>query len=104
MSFLVRLLEFYRSPCFKVLIGEIYFKKNSELMLIVCGSISAWIDKNILISTGFVGRIDLELTLHELSLFECNEFWGERKEQISAYEKFKILSLTGGIPRYLEII
>ena len=24
-----------------------FFKKNSELMLIVCGSISAWIDKNI---------------------------------------------------------
>lgn len=81
-----------------------YFKKNPELILIVCGSISSWIDKNILMSTGFVGRVDLELTLHELSLFECNKFWGKRREQISAYEKFKILSVTGGIPRYLEII
>lgn len=81
-----------------------FFKKNPELILIVCGSISSWIDKNILVSTGFVGRIDLELTLHELPLCECNEFWGKRKKQIAAYEKFKILSLTGGIPRYLEII
>jgi len=81
-----------------------YFKKNPQLILIVCGSVSSWIDKNILSSTGFVGRIDLVISLGELSLSECNQFWGKQTKNISAYEKFKILSITGGVPRYLENI
>lgn len=81
-----------------------YFKKNPNLILIICGSVSSWIEKNILSSTGFVGRIDLVITLEELSLFECNQFWGKQGKNISSYEKFKILSVIGGVPRYLENI
>jgi AAA+ ATPase superfamily predicted ATPase len=81
-----------------------YLKKNPKLILVLCSSVSMWVEKNILSSTGFVGRIDLALSLDELSLPECNAFWGARKEQISSFEKFKILSVTGGVPRYLEII
>lgn len=83
---------------------DLHFKKNSQLILVLCSSISSWIEENVLNSSGFVGRIDLTLTLKELFLYECNLFWGSRKDQISAYEKFKILSTTGGIPRYLESI
>jgi hypothetical protein len=50
-------------------------------------------------STGFVGRISYTLTLEELPLSDCNRFW---PSDISAYEKFKLLSVTGGIPKYLE--
>lgn len=81
-----------------------HFKKNPQLILIVCGSVSSWIEKNILSSTGFVGRIDLVITLEELGLPECNQFWGRHTQNISPYEKFKILSVTGGVPRYLENI
>lgn len=81
-----------------------YFSKNPELILIVCGSVSSWIEKNILSSTGFVGRIDLVMSVEELSLPECNEFWGKQGKMISAYEKFKVLSVMGGVPRYLEYI
>jgi hypothetical protein len=70
--------------------------------MIISGSNSAWINKNILSSTGFFGRVSLRLLLEELSLPECNMFWEGRSGTISAYEKFKILSVTGGIPRYLE--
>ena len=62
---------------------------------------AVWIEKNILSSTGFVGRISLNLTLRELPLSDCNQFW---PKNISAYEKFKLLSVTGGIPKYLEEI
>lgn len=81
---------------------DLYFKKNPELLLFLCGSSSAWIEKNILASTGFVGRISFRLTLNELTLPECAKFWPQIPGQISAYEKLKILSVTGGIPRYLE--
>ena len=83
---------------------DLQLKKNAELILVLCGSVSSWIEKNILGSTGFVGRIDLTITLDELSLQECNEFWGAQKGRWSAYEKFKVLGITGGVPRYLEII
>ncbi|MFS8564237.1 MAG: ATP-binding protein [Rhabdochlamydiaceae bacterium] len=79
-----------------------YFKKNPQFVMVLSGCNSAWISKNILSSTGFFGRISLRLVLEELSLSECNAFWKDQSGTISAYEKFKILSVTGGIPRYLE--
>lgn len=79
-----------------------YFKHNPQFIMILSGSNSAWISKNILSSTGFFGRVSLRLLLEELSLPECNMFWEGRSGTVSAYEKFKILSVTGGIPRYLE--
>lgn len=83
---------------------DLYFKKNPKLCLILSGSNSAWIDKNILSSTGFVGRISHRVALKDLSLGECDAFWGNQRKIVSAYEKFKFLSVTGGIPRYLEEI
>ncbi|MCP4346614.1 MAG: AAA family ATPase [Desulfobacterales bacterium] len=41
------------------------FKKFSNLVLVICGSVSSWIDENILNNTGFMGRVSLELTLEE---------------------------------------
>ncbi len=84
---------------------DLYFKKNPELILILTGSMSGWIEKNILSSTGFFGRITLDMTLEELPLSECSAFWNdEAKGYIAPYEKFKVLSVTGGVPRYLEEI
>lgn len=79
-----------------------YFKQNPQFIMILSGSNSAWISKNILSSTGFFGRVSLRLLLQELTLPECNMFWEGSSGTVSAYEKFKILSVTGGIPRYLE--
>ncbi len=79
-----------------------FFKKNPQLILILSGSMSAWIEDNILSSTGFLGRVSLDLMIEELPLYECNHFWHPYEKQISSFEKFKILSVTGGVPRYLE--
>lgn len=81
-----------------------HFKENPQLILIISGSNSSWIEKNILSSTGFFGRVSLRLHLEELSLTECNAFWNDKPGITSAYDKFKILSVTGGVPRYLEEI
>lgn len=83
---------------------DLHFKKNPQLILIICGSASAWIEKNILSSSGFMGRISFTLTLDELTLTECNDFWNKTGCYLTPYDKFKILSITGGIPRYLEEI
>jgi uncharacterized protein len=81
---------------------DLHFKKNPQLILIICGSAAAWIDKNILASTGFMGRVSYTMTLDELPLSDCDTFWKNTGSQFSAYDKFKILSVTGGVPRYLE--
>lgn len=83
---------------------DLHYKSNPKLVMILSGSMAVWIDNNILKSTGFMGRVSLELTLDELTLPICNLFWGKRASLVSAYEKFKILSVTGGVPRYLEEI
>ncbi|MES2204554.1 MAG: ATP-binding protein [Pseudomonadota bacterium] len=81
---------------------DLHFSKNSKLILILCGSVSAWIEKKIMQSTGFIGRISLELVIQELSLFYCNQLFEALGFHHSVYEKMQYLSLTGCIPWYLE--
>lgn len=80
-----------------------HLQKNPKLMFITCGSASAWIEKNLLSSTGFVGRISYTLTLKELTLQESYQFWPAKfSGHIASFEKLKFLSVVGGVPRYLE--
>ncbi len=83
---------------------DIHFKKNPKLILVLCGSVSAWIDKNILQSTGYVGRVSHSLLLEELPLTDCNKLLRSLGAHYSPWEKFLLLSVTGGVPRYLEEI
>lgn len=83
-------------------IWDTKLKNNPELMLILCGSVTSWIEDNILNDKGFMGRISLTLTLEEMPLSDVNKFWGQ--SLISSVEKGKVLCVTGGIPRYLEEI
>lgn len=78
------------------------FHERSELVLFVCGSVSTWIHKNILRSKGFVGRISLDTVVNELPLAECQKFWGGRARRLDQREILDVLSVTGGVPRYLE--
>ena len=83
---------------------DLYFKKNPKLVLLLSGSMAAWIEKHILRSTGFFGRIALDMVLQELPLHQCSHFWRPYEKNIAPSEKFKILGITGGIPLDLEAI
>lgn len=80
------------------------FKKHKRLMLVVCGSVSTWISKNILRNKAFVGRPTLNLLVGELPLRDCVRFWGKRSARTAASDIFDILSVTGGVPKYLELV
>ncbi len=80
------------------------FKQNPNLVLILCGSVSSWIERKLLKHAGFYGRISIKMRLNEQPLSDCKQYWANNNDHISAYEKFKILSVTGGIPKYLEEI
>lgn len=77
---------------------------KSQLMLVLCGSVSTWIEDNILNSTALFGRIHLQITLKELSLKESYQFLKSNAFRFSTYDAYKILAITGGIPWYLEQI
>ena len=79
-------------------------KKHDRLIVVVCGSVSAWISKNILKSAGFAGRFSRDIVLKELPISLCRQFWGVAADRIASREILDVLSVTGGVPRYLEEI
>lgn len=78
------------------------FRKHAELVFVICGSVSAWIAENILDSTGFVGRDSLDIELKELPPAQCQLMLGPAGERMATREKIDLLSVTGGIPKYIE--
>lgn len=83
---------------------DLTLQKFPKLYLIFCGSVSTWLEENIIKSTAFFGRISLQIDLEDLSLPECYEFLQQGGFKGSMYDIIKILSVTGGIPWYLEQI
>ena len=79
-------------------------RKHPNLIVVLCGSVSAWIAENILNSTGFVGRDSLDLELKELPPRDCLKIMGPTAERLSSREVFDLLSVTGGVPKYVEEI
>lgn len=79
-------------------------RKRRKLVMVLCGSVSSWISENILDNTGFAGRLSLQIVLGELPLRDCARFWGSTASRIATREIFDVLSVTGGVPRYLEEI
>ena len=78
------------------------FSRRDRTVVVLCGSVSSWIEENILNNTGFVGRCSWQFHLRPLALSECQKFWGRSAARISTTEKLRFLAVTGGVPRYLE--
>lgn len=80
---------------------DIQLSKKSRLILVVAGSMSAWIQANIQHAKGYVGRISLDLTLQELPASDCLAFWGRKAARTATRELLDMLAVTGGVPKYL---
>ncbi len=80
------------------------FSKHERKVFVLCGSVSAWIAKNILRSKAFVGRISLNLVLKDLPMRDCLGFWGAKAGLVDTREIIDVLSVVGGIPEYLRLI
>ena len=78
------------------------FKKHERLILVLCGSVSSWLRDNIIDNSAYLGRRSLDLVVKELPLKDCVKFWGKAASRIDSREIIDVLSVTGGIPRYLE--
>ncbi len=83
---------------------DMQFSRHSRVVLVLAGSVSAWIQENILQSKAFVGRVSLDVTLPELPLPSCRAFWGRKAERTALRDVIDVLSVTGGVPKYLQEI
>ncbi len=81
---------------------ESKFTHKKNFMVILSGSLSSWIEENIIMNKGFVGRISLDLVLRELQLNDMPTFFGERLHRTSKFDLIKMISAVGTVPRYLE--
>jgi len=77
------------------------WSKHERLVVVLCGSVSAWIAENILHNTGFVGRDTLDLEVGELTLKDAVMLLSMRGTRLSVREKLDFLAVTGGVPKYL---
>lgn len=81
-----------------------YWKKHDKLIVVLCGSVSSWIKENIVDNGAFLGRRSQDIVVRELPLSQCASFWGNKTKRLSSREIIDVLSVTGGVPRYLEEI
>ena len=86
------------------IVWDNHWKKHPRLILVLCGSVSSWIRDNIVDNGAFVGRRSLDIIVEELPLRECAKFWGKAAGRVAARDMLDVLSVTGGVPRYLEEI
>jgi AAA+ ATPase superfamily predicted ATPase len=91
-----------KDPSFIPKLKAWWDKQTLPIMLVFCGSISTWIEDNILKSAAFFGRVNLTLTLEPLPIRDASKLLKASGFQGSDYDTFKLLSILGGIPWYLE--
>ena len=91
-----------KDPSFIPKLKAWWDKQTFPILLVFCGSVSTWIEENILNSTAFFGRINLTISLEAFSISESAAFLKKLGMKLSHYETYKILSVVGGVPWYLE--
>ena len=91
-----------KDPSFIPKLKAWWDKQKKQVLLVICGSVSTWIEENILNSTAFFGRIHLSITLEPLTIIESAQFLRKMRVHGSDYDRYKLLSILGGVPWYLE--
>lgn len=79
-------------------------KPHDRLIVVLCGSVSSWIRENIIDNSAYMGRRSGDFIVGELALRDCLRFWGDSAGRVDLREVLDVLSVTGGVPRYLEEI
>ena len=78
---------------------------RKDLLVIVCGSATSWIENNLINNTGgLYGRVTYEIKLSPFNLCETKEFLESNNVNYSLYDITQTYMIFGGIPYYLNYI
>lgn len=76
---------------------------RSDLLFIICGSATSWIENKIINSKGgLYNRVNYELKIEPLSLKECEDFCIASDINLRRYQITQLYMILGGIPFYLS--
>lgn len=79
--------------------------KRDDILLIVCGSATSWIEDNLINSKGgLYGRLTRKIHLHPFTLSECKAFYKAAGIKMSLYDIAQSYMALGGIPYYLGML
>ena len=78
---------------------------QTSLMLIVCGSATAWISDHLLHNKGgLYGRKTCQIKLHPFSLNEAEQYYQEQGITLDRYAQLQLYMMLGGIPYYMSFV
>ena len=78
---------------------------QTSLMLIVCGSATAWISNHLLHNKGgLYGRKTCQIKLHPFSLNEAEQYYQEQGIELDRYAQMQLYMMFGGIPYYMSFV
>lgn len=79
------------------------WSKDKRIKLIVCGSLTSWIIKNIINNTGgLYNRVTYRLKLEPFNLYETKEFLKDKGVTLNNHQILALYMVTGGVPLYLD--
>ena len=78
---------------------------QDNLMLIVCGSATSWIQDNLVNSYGgLYDRVNAEIQLSPFTLHETEQLLKSEEVTLSRYDILQLYMAVGGIPMYLSYV
>ena len=78
--------------------------RHDNIMLIVCGSATAWMEDNLINSKGgLYNRLNHEIKLLPFTLSECEEYFKGKEMMMSRYDVAQTYMVFGGVPHYLSL-
>lgn len=82
-----------------------YGNTQNNIVLIICGSATSWITKNIIKNKGGLhNRITRKIYLKQFSLAECKEYFDANNIIFSQKDILECYMVMGGVPYYLSMI
>lgn len=80
-----------------------YASKRDDLVVVICGSASSYMIKNIVKSKGGLhNRLTIQMQLLPFNLYETEQLLKHYNVKLSRYDIVQIYMAMGGIPHYLE--
>ena len=78
---------------------------QDNLMLIVCGSATSWLQDNLINSYGgLYDRVNAEISLSPFTLEETEHLLRQQGVTLSRYDILQLYMAVGGIPQYLSYV
>lgn len=78
---------------------------RNDIVLIICGSATSWITKNIIKNKGGLhNRITRRIYLRQFSISECKEYFNNKNIIFNDKDVMECYMVMGGVPYYLSMI